>query len=231
MECLVCDFKFSKDDNGKKHYIEYHGVNDQNAYFLDLFEPDTLERKRSHYRANFRACRMKKNHMFLYHYDRLRMGGAGQRALGLPLNISKRGQITYYSVNFEQHKDYLDFYSSDMIDVFLDSVRKAFQLQNNLTYKFQGYFEIINQQRGPEFNLTDKRPWLTNVYHFKYFNAFVRVEIKNEMMNRIIVNGQSGSSWFFKRFNRLSIIVTPLFNELKLYVGWIIFLFSELVKK
>ena len=47
----------------------------------------------------------------------------------------------------------------------------------------------------------------------------MRVEIKDEMMNRIIVNGQSGSSWFFKRFNRLSIIVTPLFNELKLYVG------------
>ena len=118
-----------------------------------------------------------------------------------------------------------------MIDVFLDSVRKAFQPQNNLTYNFQGYFEIINQQRGSEFNLTDKRPWLTNVYRFKYFNAFMRIEIKDEMMNRIIVNGQSGSSWFFKRFNRLSIIVTPLFNELKLYVGWIIFLFSELVKK
>ena len=106
-----------------------------------------------------------------------------------------------------------------MIDVFLDSVRKAFQPQNNLTYNLQGYFEIINQQRGSEFNLTDKRPWLTNVYRFKYFNAFMRVEIKDEMMNRIIVNGQSGSSWFFKRFNRLSIIVTPLFNELKLYVG------------
>ena len=86
MECLLCDFKFSKVDNGKKHYIEYHGVNDQNAYFLDLFEPDTLERKRSHYRANFRTCRMKKI-TFLYHYDRLRMGGVGQGALDLPLNI------------------------------------------------------------------------------------------------------------------------------------------------
>ena len=97
---------------------------------------------------------MKKNHMFLYHYNQ--RGRARQRANDdLPLNIFRRGQTTYYSVNFDQHKDYFDFHSTDMIDVFLDVVYHAFNSQRNLMYKFQGYFEIINQQRAPEHVLTD----------------------------------------------------------------------------
>ena len=102
-----------------------------------------------------------------------------------------------------------------MIDVFLDNVHLAFNSQNHL-YKFQGYFELINQQRGPEFVLEDKRVWSTNVYRFKYFSDFFRGELKDEIIKRVIVNGQSGSIWFFKRFNRLNIIAVPLFNELKL---------------
>ena len=60
------------------------------------------------------------------------MGGARQRANDLPLNILKRGQITYYSVNFDQHKD---FHSTDIVDIFLDVVYRAFDFQN-MTYKF-----------------------------------------------------------------------------------------------
>ena len=98
---------------------------------------------------------------------------------------------------------------------FLDNVHLAFNSQNHM-YKFQGYFEIMNQERGPEFALEDTRVWLTNVYRLKYFNDFFRGEIKDEITKRVIVNGQSGSSWFSKRFNRLNIIVVPLLNELKL---------------
>ena len=216
MECLLCDFKFSTIDGAKIHHVVLHGVDENNPYFLDLFEPNTLEKKCLKCRVKFDTCRMKRNHMFLFHYNKI--GGARQIANDLPLKISKRGQITYYSVNFDQHKDYYDFYSTDMVDIFLDVVYRSFDSQN-LTYKFQGYFEIINQQRGSEFNLTDKRVWLTNVYRFKYFNKFVRGEIKDEIIERVIVNGQSGSSWFFKRFNRLNIIVVPLSNELRIISG------------
>ena len=83
-------------------------------------------------------------------------------------------------------------------------------------YKIQAYFEIINQKRGPEIVLEGKRVWLKNVYRFKYFNDFVQGEIKDEIFKRVIVNRQSDSSWFFKRFNRLNIIVAPLLYELKL---------------
>ena len=154
---------------------------------------------------------MKKNHLFLFHYSKKQSGGRLQRAHDLLLNVLKRGAITHYSVNFNQHKDFYDFYSSNMVDVFLDNVHLAFNSRNRM-YKFQGYFEIINQQRGPENVLEDKRVWLTNVYCFKYFNDFVRGEIKDQIIKRVIVNGQSGSSCFFKRFSRLNITVVPLLN-------------------
>ena len=106
-----------------------------------------------------------------------------------------------------------------MIDIFLEVLYRAFDSQN-LTYKFQGYFEIINQQRSPEFHyLTDQKVWLADVYCFKYFNEIVGGEIKDEIIKRVIVNGQSGSSWFFKCFNRLNIIVVSLSNELRIITG------------
>ena len=61
--------------------------------------------------------------------------------------------------------------------------------------------------------------WLTTVFHFKHFNQFVRGEIKDEIVKGVIVNGQTGSSWYFKRFNRMIIIVVPLLNELKIITG------------
>ena len=157
---------------------------------------------------------MKKNHMFLYHYNHT---GGARRLNNLPLNILRRSQIVYYSVNCDQHKNYYDFFSTDMTDVFLDTVYDAFTPEQNLMYKFQGYFEIINQQREPE--RTDKRVWVTNVFRFKYFNQFVKGEIKDEIIKRVIVNSQTGSSWYFKRFNKINIIVVPLVNELKTLTG------------
>ena len=76
-------------------------------------------------------------------------------------------------------------------------------------------FEIINQQRA-EVILEDNRAGLTNSFNAKQFNTFIRGEIKNEIIKRIIVNGQSGSSWFFKRFERLSITAAPV-NQFQLF--------------
>ena len=75
------------------------------------------------------------------------------------------------------------FFSTDIIDAFLDTVYDVFTPEQNLMHKFQGYFEIINQQREPE--RTDKRVWLTKVFRFKYFNRFVRGEIKDEIIREL----------------------------------------------
>ena len=68
--------------------------------------------------------------MFLYHYNQA--GSARNRLNDLPLNVLKRGQIVYYSVNFVQHRNYYDFFSTVMIDIFLINVYDVFKPERNL---------------------------------------------------------------------------------------------------
>ena len=153
--------------------------------------------------------------MFLFHYGtKQQIGGA--RISDLPLNIVKRGPITYYSINFNQHKIFYDFFSSDLVETFLNSVYQVFQPKKEC--KFQVYAEIVNQQRG-EIILEDEKVWLTNLHHSKDFNDFARGEIKDEITKRVIVNGQSGSSWLFKRFDRLNVIVVSVSDAKKLILS------------
>ena len=46
------------------------------------------------------------------------MGGRRPGLSALPLNVLTRGPLTYYSINFEQHKNFYDFFNSSMVDVF-----------------------------------------------------------------------------------------------------------------
>ena len=74
---------------------------------------------------------------------------------------------------------------------------------------FQGYAEIINHQRRETDFLENKHVWLTNSFQSKHFNSFAMGELRNEIAKRIIDNGETGSSWHFKRFERLNILVGP----------------------
>lgn len=80
----------------KKHFINYHAVNEDDVFLKNLFKPDTLEKKCKICRVNFDTARMAKKHMFLFHYcTKQQIGGA--RVSDLPLNIISRGPITYYN--------------------------------------------------------------------------------------------------------------------------------------
>ena len=152
--------------------------------------------------------------MFLFHYGERQMGGRRPGLSALPLNVLTRGPLTYYSINFEQHKNFYDFFNNSSADVFLYSVYETFR-PSSTEKKFQGYAEIINQQQG-EIILQDKRVWLINSFNSKHFNDFVRGEVRDEITKRIVANGQTGSSWYFKRFERLTIIVVSLADSVKL---------------
>ena len=97
--------------------------------------------------------------MFFFHYGTKKQFGGSKRST-LPINILKRGSITYFSINFTQHKNFYDFFKSDVVDDFLQSVYESYHPQKN---KIQAFFEIINQQRG-EVILEDNRAWLTNSF-------------------------------------------------------------------
>ena len=196
--------------------MDYHFINDEDIYFKDLFLPDTIDKTCRICNVIFKSPRSKKEHMFLFHYgkDRQIGGNRAQRTSTLPINVLNRGPITHYSINFMQHKNFYDLFSSGIVDAFLDSVYEIYRPSKE--NKIQGYAEIINQQRG-DIILEDKRVWLTNSFNSKYFNNFVRGEIRDEITKRIIVNGQTGSSWHFKRLERLSVIVVPLANSKELF--------------
>ena len=154
--------------------------------------------------------------MFLFHYSaKNQIGGRRPDCSALPLNVLKRGSITHYSINFSQHKNFYDFYKSDVLDSFLNSVYKTFRPIKDC--KFHRYAEIVNQQRGQDTILEDTRVWLTNSYNSKHFKEFVRGQIQDDITKRIISNDQTGSSWHFKRFKRLTVIVVSLDNSVNIF--------------
>lgn len=154
MKCLLCNLQFIKEKVLKKRYVDYHAVNEEDVHFKELFKPDTTERKCKICHVTFDNAKMKKKHMFLFHYGTYQQIGRGPRSSDLPLNIIKIDPITYYSISFDQHKNFYDFFSSDVVDTFLNSVYQVFR--SNKESKFQGYAEIVNQQRD-EIVLEDKR--------------------------------------------------------------------------
>ena len=99
----------------------------------------------------------KKIHMFFFHYGAKKKQFGGSQRSALPINILKLGSITYFSIKFIHHKNLYDFFTSDIVDDFLQSVYEVYSPQEN---KIQAFFEIINQQRG-EVILEDNRAWLT----------------------------------------------------------------------
>ena len=139
--------------------------------------------------------------MFLYHYGKQ----LGSRTNSI--NVLRRDKFEYYTINFNQHQKIYTFFDGGIVDEFIRVVHQNFKTGKH-NRKFQGYAEIINQQRG-ETILENKRVWLTNSIESKYFNNFVMGEIRDGITKRIISNGETGSSWYFKKFNRLTIIVGP----------------------
>ena len=53
--------------------------------------------------------------------------------------------------------------------------------------------------------MLDTRYWSTTPYSGIYFNDFILFGLKQEILNRVIINGLSGSSWYFNRFVSLSL--------------------------
>ena len=77
-----------------------------------------------------------------------------------------------------------------------------------LNLKCKGYIEIKNYQQTETIELENIRVWLTNVFIGRCFNQFIRGEMKKDILKRVIVNKLTGSSWVFKRFNKLQVIIT-----------------------
>ena len=149
----------------------------------------------------------KVEHDFLNHFSE----GKEQPFESKPLDIKTlKDQITIYSIDFTKHQDSYNFYDSEkyVSDFLLNCKHKLKNNDQNKTFKCS--FVIQNQQISPIPNAPaslDYRYWSTTPYEGVYFNDLIFFGIKGEILNRVIVNGLSGSSWFFNKFASLSLEV------------------------
>ena len=65
--------------------------------------------------SNFKSQEVKKTHMFPFHYGQ--MGGSRQN-FQRPINVLKRGPITYCSITYEQHKTFYGFFGDGIVEDF-----------------------------------------------------------------------------------------------------------------
>ena len=147
----------------------------------------------------------KAEHDFLNHFSE----GKYQRFENKPIEIKTlKDKITTYSVEFSKHKDSYNFFDSEKcVNDFLLNCRYNFKkTDQNKTFKCS--FTIQNQQKSPIPSAPpslDSRYWTTSVYDSVFFNDFIFFSLKTDILNKVIQNGLSGSSWYFNKFLSLSL--------------------------
>ena len=76
--------------------------------------------------------------------------------------------ITYFSINYFQHRNFYDFFDTEkVVDSFLNVFERSFVSDKKV--KFQGYTELINYQSTEIIKIESKRVWLTDVFTGKHF--------------------------------------------------------------
>ena len=124
-KCLCCAESFQDNVDLQNHYINYHGV-DENDYL-----------KKKHFTRNRNFCsrkcfccdyfcmnrRYENNHNLLFHYQ-----FSGRQSIeGKPIKIIKYDEnLQRFCINFNEHSDFYDFFDlrsvvSDYLTVFENS--------------------------------------------------------------------------------------------------------------
>ena len=105
MKCLLCNLNIMNDET-LRSYIWQHLVNENNSYFQDLFAPDTNLKRCNNCLMDFKNSRIKKI-TFLFHYNQT---GGSRMNQQLPVNVLRRGPVKYFSINYQQHNNFYDFF-------------------------------------------------------------------------------------------------------------------------
>ena len=109
-----------------------------------------------------------------------------------------------YCDSFSDHGTHYNFYDSqELVSDFMTVFENVFIPRADLRQvRFKCTFTIVNGQPASSAGfaeITDSRVWQTNVY--------IKSNLSQDILKRIIINGMTGSSWRFKRFDRICIAV------------------------
>ena len=165
MKCLLCNYVSTQNDEELlNHYIYFHHINENNYCFKELFSLDSNSHYSKYYnkcKRAFSTCSEKENHSFLKHYQPID-GFLSNR----PINISRRGSVTYFLINFSLHSNFYNLFDGEKtIHDFIEVVRQKFVPNDNV--EVQGSIYLVNYQPSQSNVITeleDKRIWSTDVY-------------------------------------------------------------------
>ena len=62
--------------------------------------------------------------MFLFHYNQM---GGNRGNHQFPVNILRRDPIKYFTISYNQHKNFYNFFEEQIVDDFLNSVYARFE--------------------------------------------------------------------------------------------------------
>ena len=215
MKCLLCSSKFKDQKDLLDHYLSYHNIDENNWFFQKLFQTKNKTLFTNCLRCNeFLATEKQKVvHNFLKHYD----DGKTIPFEEKPLDIVRYPALTIYSIEIQKHITFYKFYDSEnCVEDFLRNVKYRFKSTSKKWFKCSFNIENIQNSIHPDLQtLLNTRYWTTQTYDSTYFNNFIFFGLRQDILNRVIINTMPGSAWHFKRF--ISLAVKILDGEVEVF--------------
>ena len=213
MKCFLCSSTFENQEDLLHHYISYHNVDENNWFFQKLFQLKNKTILKQCIRCNkfLTTDKQESIHNFLKHYDE----GKKISFEDKPIEVLRFPGLTIYAIEFQKHfriSEFQDFYkffnSEEVVDDFLRNGKYKFESGGTKWIKSSITIENIQQSLYQDLKpLIKSRYWTTPPYEGAYFNDFIFFALKQNILSRVIINGMTGSSWYFKCFVSLSLKV------------------------
>ena len=219
MKCLLCDFITNNKEELKKHYLQFHNVDENNLFFKKIIDQkkNTIHRRNCNYCNEF-VFLNKNTHDFLKHYEKgFSIVDFDGNFNDKPVNITNVGDIKKIEITFKEHSSDYDFFDSvAVVDNFLAQVKNVMQRYDNDVLLRAG-FSIENVQQALDNYsepLVQTRYWSTEPIQTKSFNDFVLFKTRESILRRVINYRLSGSAWSFNKFNYLNVKILNVSNRL-----------------
>ena len=202
MKCLLCNFTSSNSEDLKEYYIDFHKVDQNNPFFINLFK-----RQNNVFRPRncLRCDEFLLNHRFNVNQDFLAHYGAGRDAFEeKPVNYTRLGEIQKLKIMFAQYSQVYDFYNSEkLVDDFLLNVESRIRRSAEDDFIIKCGFSLENVQPSHfenEVLIVNSRYWSTEASQTKSLNDNIYFKLREGILKRVINNGMTDSSWHFNRF-------------------------------
>ena len=124
-----------------------------------------------------------------------------------PLDVLRLTSLMICSIEFRKHQNVYDFYNSELcVENFFRNVRYRFKAGSKKWFKCSVVIENIQKSLYLGLQpIINSRYWTNATYDGVYFNDFIFFGLKQDILSRVIINGMSGSSGYFKRFISLAV--------------------------